>query len=377
MTKVLVACDSFKDALDSIGVCTAIRRGLLAAEDQLNVQIFPLADGGEGMLDILSIHQKCHIQRYFVCNPLFEKVEAGLGISNFDQIAFIEMAAAAGLQLLSPEKRNPLRTTTFGVGELILKAQEKGMKKIIIGIGGSATNDCGIGMATALGFRFLDNQGAVLKPTGENLIKIASIDDSNIKFDKTKIEVEVICDVDNPLFGENGAAHVYAPQKGASKIEVDKLDAGLKHFSNILQDCFHKDFSSVPGGGAAGGMGAGCLAFLGATLKSGIETILEVLDFEEAAKGSDLIITGEGKIDHQTFHGKLISGLTQKAIKYNIPVIAFCGTLAANPLQTQELGLQAAFSILDKPVSLVEALESTEKGLEQLAFNVWKVFTNN
>jgi len=367
--KILIASDSFKDALPALAVCQAIERGLKLADAKTQTLLFPMADGGEGTAEILTYHSKGRSRNVVVKDPLFRPRSSTYGISGDGRTAFIEMAEASGLQLLSPEERNPMETTTFGTGELILDAIRRGVEKILLGIGGSATNDAGMGMAEALGFRFLSEAGEVLKPIGKNLPEVHSVDDFNLKFDKTKTRVEVLCDVNNPLFGKAGAAHIYARQKGAGEGQIEELDEGLKHFSGILKKHFQKDFSRVPGAGAAGGMGAGAMAFLGAKLRPGIEMVMEQTGFEKQLKQADLLITGEGKIDGQTLRGKLIHGIAQKAKKHHIPVVAFCGTMTAAPKHIEEIGLQAAFSILTKPESLAQAIRETGKGLEALAFN--------
>lgn len=366
--KILIATDSFKDALPALQVCQAIERGVKLADSTIETTLFPLADGGEGTAEILTYHSGGNWQTVQVHDPLFRLIRAGYGISADGQTAFIEMAQAAGLQLLKLEERNPLKTSTYGVGEMIQDAIQKKVQKIILGIGGSATNDAGIGMAGALGFEFWDTVDA-MDLIGGNLASIYRIIPP---FPDSPIILEVLCDVDNPLYGSNGAAHVYARQKGADDTAILKLDAGLQHFAEVLENHFGRDFSNIPGAGAAGGMGAGAMAFLNATLQPGIQTIMELTHFDEVLHHFDLIITGEGKIDDQTLHGKLISGITKKAQLFHIPVIALCGSLLATPKEIAKIGLHAAFSILNRPMTLAEALPETASLLEQTAFNVVK-----
>ncbi|MCB0621345.1 MAG: glycerate kinase, partial [Saprospiraceae bacterium] len=320
--------------------------------------------------EVLTLQSDGHFEKVEVNDPLFRPVEGRLGLSGDGHTAFVEMAQAAGIQLLARAERNCLYTTTFGVGELILGALERGARRILLGIGSSATNDAGIGMASALGYRFLDERDEELRPVGENLGRIRQIDDSQLRFDPAELEVTVLCDVDNPLFGPRGAAHTYARQKGATEEGVLLLDAGLESFSTVLKGHFGRDFSQVPGAGAAGGMGAGALAFLGAMLRPGIQTVMELTGFDARLEQADLVITGEGKVDEQTLYGKLILGITRKAAARQIPVLAFCGTLEATPAQIQAIGLQAAFSLLTRPCTLEEAIAATADQLEQLAFNV-------
>ncbi len=371
--KILIAPDSFKDALPAPEVCRAIQQGVSSARPDADCTLFPLADGGEGTSEILAWHLKGEMIRLKVAGPLGLPIEAHYFLAENGRVAFIEMAQASGLQLLRTEERNPLKTSTFGTGELIADAIKKGACKILLGIGGSATNDAGMGMAAALGWRFLSKNGEELRPAGESLEAVDKIIAPSEGVASTKVEVEVICDVTNPLFGHEGAAHVYARQKGADDAAIVRLDAGLRYFSKKLEAHFGKNFAEIPGSGAAGGLGAGAMAFLGAKLKPGIEAVMELTGFEEVLKNTDLVITGEGKLDGQTLHGKLIHGICKKAAKHGVPVIAFCGTLEATPASIAATGLQAAFSVLRKPANLSEAIASTEEGLQSLAYNVLKI----
>lgn len=366
---ILIAPDSFKDALDAPGVCRAIERGILAALPDSNIRCFPLADGGEGTAQILTFHNGGRQIQCLVKDPLFRPVLASYGLSGSGETAFIEMAQASGLQLLKPEERNPLYTTTFGTGELIADALRHSVRNIVLGIGGSATNDGGMGMAAALGCVFLDNAGNPLKPVGQNLGKVSRI----IGNPAIEARVDVICDVDNPLFGPTGAARIYAPQKGADEAAVAELDAGLAHFAEILEIWSGQAVAELPGSGAAGGLGAGAMVFLNARMRPGIEAVMDYTGFETALEGIDLIVTGEGKIDHQTLHGKLISGICRQAKVRNIPVIACCGALEASDSELLEIGLLAAFSISNKPQSLAEAILRTAEGLEQTAAQVFRI----
>lgn len=371
--KILIACDSFKDALPAVAVCRAIERGLHLSYPTVRTKIFPMGDGGEGTAEILTFHSggsSCAVQ---VHDPLFRPVQATYGLSGDGKTAFIEMAVASGLQLLKPEERNPMNTTTLGTGELIMDAIKRGAKKIILGIGGSSTNDMGLGMATALGYEFADEAGQPLSPVGGNLGRVTQLEDSAIKFAKGEYQFEVICDVDNPLYGEHGAAFVYGQQKGADKAGIVALDKGMRNMALILAQKYYQDFAYQPGAGAAGGLGAGCMAFLGARLRPGIDTVMELTDFEKRLLDSDLVITGEGRLDAQTLHGKLIFGITQRAKQYNVPVVAFCGSLELTPDQMNAIGLRAAFSISNGPQALADALKNTEQLLENTAFQVMQL----
>lgn len=365
---VLIACDSFKDALDAHAVCSAIEKGLQQAGTGLNTRIFPLSDGGEGMFEVLRYHLDLQTQELEVSDPLFRSIPASYGLSGDGHTAVIEMAQAAGLQLLAPEERNPLHTTTFGVGQMIADAISKGARHILLGIGGSATNDLGTGMAVALGWQFLDNMGRILQPTGGHLQQVARIVAPAPDKFALNFSVEVICDVNNPLTGPQGAAHVYAPQKGAGVADVELLEKGAAHFVSLADA---RQYAEMPGAGAAGGMGLGTAYFLGAVLQPGIEVMMHLTRFEQQVQWADVIITGEGRIDGQTARGKLISGIVAKA-RHKL-VIAVCGDLAASPEAIRLMGLQAAFSITPRPCSLQEALASTAANLQSTGFNLGRL----
>lgn len=371
---ILIACDSFKDALDAPSVCRAIERGLHEADPSVQTRIFPLADGGEGLSDVLNHHLGLKRVELEVNNPLFRKIKAFYTITTDEKTAFIEMAQAAGLQLLTPKERNPLKTTTFGVGEMIKNALKRGIKHIILGIGGSATNDLGIGMATALGWQFLNKNGENVLPAGENLMHIKTVVPPQYDDKKwlTDAHFEVMCDVKNPLLGITGAAHVYAPQKGADTAAIEILEKGAKSLLNVLN--FNNEKAQIEGAGAAGGLGFGTMAFLNAHIRSGIDTIMDLTDFNKQVAWADVVFTGEGRLDSQTAHGKLIAGIVARA-QYK-PVIALCGAIDAPPQYLKELGLKAAFSIAQKPCNLQEALAATAENLEKTAFNIGRILLN-
>jgi glycerate 2-kinase len=380
---ILIACDSFKDALDAAAVCQAIERGLRFADPSVSTRIFPLADGGEGMSAVLNAHLGLTPIEVEVLDPLFRKINATYHITTDGQTAFIEMAQAAGLQLLTMDERNPLKTTTFGVGQMIVNAIKNEVKHIILGIGGSATNDAGIGMASALGWKFLDKNKQKLLPIGENLSKINKImprPHANFLVGGGKwflfkslynnITFEVVCDVTNPLFGHNGAAYRYAEQKGGTAESIKILDDGLRVVNDLFHQTFHTagELSNSVGAGAAGGLGFGALAFLNATIKSGINALMDLTNFDTQATWADVIITGEGRLDSQTADGKLIAGIVARS--QGKPVIALCGAVEAPPQYLRDLGLKAAFSIAQKPCTLPEALAATAENLEKTAFNI-------
>jgi glycerate kinase len=367
MQKIIIATDSFKDGLDATAVCHALKRGLLRADSELEVATLPLGDGGEGTAALLTNLKKATWKTVEVQNPLGSLTTAGYGWNDLYQTAYLDMAEASGLQLLNNEERDPFQTSTFGFGQLLVQVLQEQPQEIIIGIGGSATSEGGIGMASALGFQFLDNKHHPLSPIGAHLNTIQKIIPPSKLPIPDHCRIKVLCDVNNPLYGPNGAAAVFSPQKGASAAQVEELDKGLQHLAHLIERDLGIDIHQLRGGGAAGGLGAGLVAFAKAELCPGIDTILEMVNFQDIIQGADFIITGEGKIDGQTGGGKLIQGICQMAASQNIPVVALCGTLQASPQEIQKIGLRAAFSILDSPMLLAEALQKTEALLETSA----------
>ncbi|MDO8366078.1 MAG: glycerate kinase [Saprospiraceae bacterium] len=370
---ILIAPDSFKDALSALQVCHALEAGIRSAKPKADVRLCPLADGGEGTYEALASSLGLHKVEMAACDPRFLPITAAYGRTVDGKTAFIEMAKTAGLQLLSAEERNPMLTTTFGVGQQIADALYRGVENIVLAIGGSSTNDAGIGMATALGWQFLDENGMALPPVGGNLNRIMTIVPPE---NRPRVSVEVICDVDNPLFGPMGAARVYARQKGADDAMILQLDDGLKHFSNIAAKTGAAPDPASSGAGAAGGMGFGAMFFLNAEIRRGIEVVLDLLDMDEKLGWADMVVTGEGKIDGQTAHGKLVQGLCRRAAKKGTPVIAFCGLLEASPEDIHQIGLAAAYSINDpaEGSDLAELIKMTEKNLEKTAERVFQTF---
>ena len=361
--KIIIAPDKFKGSLTALQVAQAMAEGVRLIDPTIEVHQLPLADGGEGSADVLTQAVGGQTITIAVKDPLFRTIEASYGLSADGQMAFVEMATASGLALLEKHERNPLLTTTFGTGELILDALQRGAKRLIVCIGGSATNDAGMGIAAALGFRFLDKNGAALSPIGQNLAAICRIDIDSVTPLLQNVEVVVACDVSNPLHGPNGAAYVYAPQKGADAAAVQQLDNGLVNFSQVVQNQFGIDLQTVEGSGAAGGLGSGCVAFLNAKLQSGIETVLQAVEFEKHLIGADLVLTGEGKIDQQTLQGKLIAGVARAANAQHVPVVALCGTLSLSPQEIDTLGLSYAVSVLASPVTLQEAMNDAHQNV--------------
>lgn len=366
--KILLAPDKFRGSLDAPQVCEAMTEGIRMVSSETEVVSLPMADGGEGTLDLLLWYSGGKKQFAKVQDPLGRMMEAEYGISADGKTAFIEMATASGLRLLKAGERNPLKTSTFGTGELINIVVASGVKNIILGIGGSATTDAGIGMATALGWQFLDENAQEVTPIGENLIKVKEIKQPKFSSYNSSLNIKVACDVTNPLFGENGAAYVYGPQKGADKEAVELLDKGLQNIAEVFNKDFNKDYAQIAGTGAAGGLGFGLMAFMNAELKEGVKLLMDFCAFEENLKGVNLIITGEGKIDNQTLQGKLIKGITEKATHAKIPIAAICGTLDVSPKELQAIGINYATSILNRPMNLDDALKYGYEGVRNATF---------
>lgn len=356
--KILIAPDKFKGSLDAQQVCEAIRQALLKYDATLHIQTIPMADGGEGTAQLLTEHTQGKWITCAVRDPLFRKIEAGYGISGDGNTAFIEMAVASGLQLLKLDERNPLHTSTVGTGDLIADALKHGVKKIVLAIGGSATNDAGIGMATALGYTFYNNQNQELTPIGKNLINLHRIDTSDVNPQLKQTEIVVLCDVSNLLYGSNGAAFVFAPQKGASEQDVANLDKGLEHFANIVHTQLNisTDFA---GAGAAGGLGAGAKVFLNATLQRGIDYVMQALHVEATIQHADLIITGEGKMDVQTLAGKVVAGIAATAVRHHKPVLAVVGKNELTETQWKQVGITQVISLADENTSVEIAMSKT------------------
>ncbi len=363
--EILIAPDKFKGSLSAEEVTLAISEGIASVDPSLEIISFPLADGGDGTARILTLHNDGQLVSITVNNPVFEPVEAEYGISGDGQTAYIEMSAASGLRVLAPEKQNCYHTSTHGTGEMIQDAMKRGVFRIIMGIGGSATNDAGIGMASALGYHFLDEEGKILDPVGKNLIRICRIDTSQVPKIFDMVDVQVACDVDNPLYGERGAAYVYGPQKGASQEELDLLNLGLINFARVVRKQLGMDIADVPGAGAAGGLGAGSIVFLKAKLFPGIQIVMEQSGFEKQLKRADLIITGEGKVDEQTFRGKVVDGVCSLASKYKKPVLVVCGqnTISDLPADT---GIIAISSLKDHFGSEEMAFKNAVSGISEV-----------
>ncbi len=361
--KIVLAPDKFKGSITGLEFCDAVAKGIRRINSKVEIVEIPLADGGDGTFAILNFHLHGEIISTKVKDPLFREIDASYLFVKDSKTAYIEMAKASGLNLLTQQEQNCFFTTTLGTGELIQHAIEKGAKTIILGIGGSATNDCGIGMATALGFRFLDEFEKEVVPIGENLVHIKKIDTSNVHEKLNKITFKIACDVTNPLYGKNGASFVYAPQKGANQEEIIILDKGLQNMFRLFLERYHIDVQKIKGAGAAGGLGAGAVAFLNAKLVSGIELVKELVHFETQIQDADWIITGEGKLDKQTLSGKTINGVIDSAKKYKIPVAAFCGKIELAPKEVKLLGISYTASTMNKAKNLEDSIKNINKYL--------------
>ncbi len=371
--KIVIAPDSFKGSLSAEGVCEAVKQGIFTVCADAEVISIPIADGGEGMLDVILKSVKATSYTLEVAGPYGKKVNAKYAITE-DGTAIIEMAQAAGLTLAEENEKNPAISSTSGVGELIKNALDKGVKKIVLGLGGSATNDGGVGAAAELGAIFLDESGNTLQANGENMAKLAKVNLENL--DKRLFETEILmaCDVQNPFTGETGATYIYGPQKGVTQQMVEGLDSAMKNLAKVMKECTGEDFENHKGAGAAGGLGYGILAFMGGKFSSGIETVLDICDFDSKIVGADLVITGEGKIDGQSAFGKVLYGIGNRAKAQNVPVIALGGAVDKEADKLIEYGISAMFAIETEPASLEKAMTDAPIYIEETAKNIMRVF---
>ncbi|WP_110779139.1 glycerate kinase [Cronobacter sakazakii] len=379
LKKIVIAPDSFKESLSAMDVAKAIEAGFREIYPQASYVCVPMADGGEGTVEAMVAATGGQIITTPVTAPLGNKVDGFFGLLGDGETAVVEMAAASGLHLVPTAQRDPRITTSYGTGELILAALERGVKAIIIGIGGSATNDGGAGMMQALGARFLDGEGCELAPGGAALARLERLDLSALDPRLAQVSVTAACDVDNPLCGEKGASAVFGPQKGATPAMVTELDAALRRFGEQLEAATGKAIISAPGAGAAGGMGAALLGMLNAELRPGIEIVIESLGLAQAVRDADLVITGEGRLDSQSIHGKTPVGVARVAKQFQRPVVAIAGSLTPDYQIVHEYGIDAAFSVIDRIVTLQEALDDAARNLRVTARNVaalWRLAEN-
>ncbi len=368
--KIVIAPDSYKESLSTLDVATQIEKGFREVFPDAHYVKLPVADGGEGTVEAMVAATGGEIVKVRVTGPLGEKVDGFFGLSGDKKSAFIEMAAASGLELVRACDRNPLLTTSYGTGELIRCALDHGVKHCIIGIGGSATNDGGAGMVQALGGGLLDAEGKQIGYGGGELDKLSRIDISALDPRIRDCRFEVACDVTSPLTGDDGATAVFGPQKGATPDMIKVLDASLKNYARIIKRDLDKDVEHIPGAGAAGGMGAGLQAFCGAELRQGIEIVTEALGLDALVRDATLVITGEGRIDSQTIHGKVPIGVARVAKRYNKPVIGIAGSLTADVAVVHEHGLDAVFSVIYQICTLEEALDNAAENVRMTARNI-------
>ena len=371
--RVVVAIDSFKGSMSSLEAGEAISNGIKKAHKGAEVEIRPLADGGEGTVEALSIGMGGKLIKVDVTGPVGRKVSAVYGIVDSSKTAIIEMSQAAGITLVSGDEKNPLYTTTFGVGELIKDAINKGCRHFVVGIGGSATNDCGIGMLQALGYEFLDKEGNQVGFGASGVRDIVSIRDENVIKELSECYFRVACDVNNPLCGDLGCSAIYGPQKGATKEMVADMDGWLKNYSKIVKEKYPDADCEYPGTGAAGGLGYAFFNFTNSKLESGIKIVLDETKLEEYVKDADIVVTGEGRLDHQTVMGKAPVGVANIAKKYNKKVIAFSGSVTEDAGVCNEHGIDAFFPILRRIVTLEEAMQ-TDTAKQNLTDTAEQVF---
>jgi glycerate kinase len=371
--KIVIAPDSFKDSLSAQGVADAIALGLAQVWPDALLVKCPMADGGEGTVESVLAACEGELQRTQVRGPLGTTVEAAWGWLPQSHTAIIEMAEASGLQLVPPGKRDACFSSTFGTGELIRAALDAGAQRVILAIGGSATNDGGAGAMQALGVKLLDAQGRTLAPGGLALAQLARIDMSEIDPRLAEVRFDIAADVNNPLCGPHGASAVFGPQKGASPEQVEQLDRALGHFAERCAQVLNKDVRDEPGSGAAGGLGFAAKAFLGAQFKAGVEVVAELVGLEDAVKGADLVITGEGRFDAQTLRGKTPFGVARIARQHGVPVIVLAGTLGEGYQALYEHGIDAAFALASGPMTLEQACAEAPRLLRERASDVARV----
>lgn len=371
--KFVLAPDSFKESMTAKEAAEAMERGIKKAIPDAECIKVPMADGGEGTVQSLVDATDGEIIEVEVTGPDCNKVKAVYGILGDGKTAVIEMASASGIHLVKKEKRNPLYTTTYGTGELIKSALNKGVTNILIGIGGSATNDGGSGMLEALGAKFYDKYGDELAFGGGALEKLEKIDLSNFDERLKDVNIEVACDVNNPLTGENGASYIFGPQKGATEEMVKHLDNSLKNYAKVIREQLGCDVENVPGAGAAGGLGAGLMAFLDADLRKGVELVIKYTKLEEKIQGADYVFTGEGSMDSQTVFGKTPFGVSTVAKKYNIPTIAFAGRIGDDVEELYKHGINSIVGILQGVTNLDEALRNGSENIQKTSENIARI----
>ncbi len=375
--KILIVPDSFKESISADDVAKTIKNGFLTSFPQAEYDLIPMTDGGEGFINSMINKFDLELIDVKVLDPLRREITTQIAIDKKNNRAFIEMSSASGLDLLKHSEKNPFWTSTFGTGQLINHALKYDIKEIVMGIGGSATNDCGAGAASALGIKFYDTKDNLVEPNGRNLKAIKRLDDSEVDKRLSKITIKVICDVTNPLLGPKGATQVFGPQKGAKLEDMAMLEANMKLFSDVIERHYNVENASLEGSGAAGGLGMGMVTFFKAELIRGIDEIIELFDIETKIKNADLVISGEGRIDSQTINGKVISGIAKLTKKYNKELIVFCGAYSKDADQLYDIGVSSYFSIINSITTLEEALKNGQENLELTSINVAKILKTN
>lgn len=370
--RIVIAPDSFKGCLNALNAAHAMRRGVQRVYPDSIIEMIPMADGGEGTVEAILCAVRGEKIKIDVTDPLGRSIVATYALIDGGETAIIEMAAASGLTLLSSQERNPSVTSTQGTGLLIKNALDRGVKKILLGIGGSATNDGGAGLALALGVKLMDAKGNSLPQGGAALADLANIDMSGLDPRIANVQIEVACDVENPLCGPEGASVVYGPQKGANPEDIQVMDKALEKFGEVLSRVAGTNLLELVGGGAAGGLGAGVVGFLGAKLRPGSQMVLDVANADEKIKHADLVLTGEGRTDFQTAYGKVPVGVSALAQKYSVPVLVISGSVEGSPDFLADAGISSCFSVAEGPATLEEALLKAEQQLERA---VWRVLT--
>ncbi len=371
--KICIAMDSFKESMTAIKACSAVEKGINEIDKNIESIKVPMADGGEGTVEALVDGTDGRRIYETVTGPLFNEVKGSYGILGDGETAIIEMAEVSGLTLVDIKDRNPMLTTTYGTGQLILSAMDQGVKNIILAIGGSATNDGGVGMANALGVKFLDKNKEQIKPCGGQLDKIDSIDMDGLDKRIKDIKITIACDVDNPFTGKYGASEIFGRQKGATDEDVKKLDNNLKHLAKKIKEYLNKDIENIKGAGAAGGLGGGCLAFINGELKPGVDIVIKITDLENKIKNSNIVITGEGQTDGQTIHGKTAFGVAKVAKKYNKKVICISGSLGDGYEEMFNHNIDIMFPIIKKLDTLDNLLLSGEDNLTKTTKEIIKL----
>jgi glycerate kinase len=372
--RIIAAPNAFKGSLSAMDAADAIKKGVLAAIPSCDVDCIPVADGGDGLTEVMSHALSGAICHCRVKGPCMEPQPSQFCFVEEEGVAIVEMAKASGLALIPKEMQDPTKTTSYGTGELIRAALDKGAKRILVGLGGSATCDGGIGMASALGYRFLDKSGAELAPIGNSLVQIHSIDRSGVEDRIAGVMVEAVCDVTNPLTGQNGASFIYSSQKGASAEQVRFLDEGLGNLGSVIKREMGFDIVNIPGAGAAGGLGGGLHAFLGAKLRKGIDLVIDVVKLKEKIRGADLVITAEGQIDFQTQYDKAPAGVARIAKEEGVPCIAVCGGVGERIEELYDIGIHAVFTLCKGPQSLESAITDGHYLLAQSVEQVVRTF---